>query len=58
MRDCSGSVYQWVYGEDGLDPKKLLKVGKELEICNISSIVKKLNMKHEVLNKKPMKKKK
>lgn len=35
-----------------MDPKKLLKVGKELEICNIDSIAKKLNMKYEVLQKK------
>ena len=52
VRDCCNSIYQWAYGEDGLDPKKLLKIGKDLEICNVSSIVNKLNMKHEVLNKK------
>lgn len=45
-------MYQWAYGEDGLDPKKLVKVGKDLDICNITNIVNKLNMKYEVLNKK------
>ena len=58
IRDCCGSIYTWIYGEDGLDPKKLLKIGKELEICDVSSIVKKLNMKHEILNKKKIIKKK
>jgi len=52
VRDTGGNVYQWAYGEDGLDPKKLIKVGKELEICNVSSIVNKLNLKQEVLKKK------
>ena len=52
VRDTGGNVYQWAYGEDGLDPKKLIKVGKELEICNVSSIVNKLNIKQEVLKKK------
>ena len=45
VRDCCNSVYQWAYGEDGLDPKKLVKVGKDLDICNITNIVNKLNMK-------------
>lgn len=58
VRDCCNSIYQWAYGEDGLDPKKLLKIGKDLEICNVSSIVNKLNMKHEVLNKKMKRKNK
>ena len=52
VRDCCNSVYQWAYGEDGLDPKKLVKVGKDLDICNVTNIVNKLNMKYEVLNKK------
>ena len=50
-RDCCNSLYQGAYGDNGLDPKKLLKVGDELEICNIASLVDKLNMKYEVENK-------
>ena len=51
VRDCCNSVYQWAYGEDGLDPLKLIKVGNQLEICNVSNLVDKLNMKYEIINK-------
>jgi len=47
VRDAVDSVYQLAYGEDGLDPKATVKVGDSQEPCDISSIVKKLNMKHE-----------
>jgi DNA-directed RNA polymerase beta' subunit len=52
VRDAIGSIYQLSYGEDYLDPKCLIKVGKNNEICNITSIVNKLNMKHEDQKKK------
>ena len=48
MRDVSGNIYQLAYGEDGINPMSTLKVGKEQEICDITSIVNKLNMKHEI----------
>ncbi len=52
VRDVIGSIYQLVYNEDGMDPTELIKVGNELEICNLSSVVNKLNMKHEINQKK------
>lgn len=50
-RDSVNNIYQLIYGEDGYDPKKMIKVGKSLEICDVSRIVEKLNMKHELKNK-------
>ena len=48
VRDCCGSIYQWAYGEDFIDPKALVKVGKELEFCDVTNIVNKLNLKFEL----------
>ena len=56
VRDTVGSIYQFAYGEDFIDPKATVKVGKNQEMCDVSSIVNKLNMKHET--KKPSKLKK
>ncbi len=36
------------YGDDGLDPCTTVKVDGEQEICDISRIIAKLNMEHEV----------
>jgi len=59
-RDSIGSIYQVAYGEDGINPTTTVKVGKGQEICDISSIVNKLNIKHEdgFNKKKPTKKSK
>lgn len=52
-------MYQLSYGENGLDPTKTIKVGKQQECCDISSLVNKLNVKYEdELNKKVSKKSK
>lgn len=51
VRDTIGSIYQLAYGEDNLDPKHLIKVGKNNECCNITSIVNKLNMEFELKKK-------
>jgi DNA-directed RNA polymerase beta' subunit len=56
VRDCIGSLYQLNYGEDGIDPKSTIKVGKTQEPCDISSLVTKLNMSHEDSLKKTKKK--
>jgi len=47
VRDAIGSIYQTAYGEDGINPTTTIKVGKEQEICDISSIVNKLNIKYK-----------
>ena len=48
VRDSVGNIYQLSYGENGMVPKHLVKVGKTQEFCNISNIVNKLNMKYEL----------
>lgn len=57
VRDAIGCIYQLAYGEDNLDPKTILKVGKNLEVCNVSSIINKLNLNYELSNKKKNNKK-
>jgi len=48
VRDEVGSIYQFAYGETGIDPKMTVKVGKEQSVCDISSIVNDLNAKYEM----------
>ena len=52
VRDAIGSMYQCAYGENGIDPKSSIKVDGEQQTCDISTIVNKLNIKHEVTRKK------
>ena len=51
-RDTIGSIYQSSYGEDGINPTTTVKVGDNQEICDISSMIRKLNIKHEDTLKK------
>ena len=51
-RDTIGSIYQSTYGEDGINPTTTLKIDGNQEICDISSIIKKLNISHEDKMKK------
>ena len=48
VTDASGKVFQMAYGGDGLDPVNTVKVDGEQEVCDISRMVAKLNMEHEV----------
>ena len=50
IRDTIGSIYEVAYGDDGINPTTTIKVGSDQEICDISSIVNKLNIKHEDQN--------
>lgn len=52
VRDIPGKIYQLTYGQNGIDPTCTVKVKGESEICDISRIVTKLNMKHELKLKK------
>ena len=47
VRDTIGSIYQTAYGENGVNPKETIKVGGDQEICDVFSIVNKLNISHE-----------
>ena len=51
VRDSTNKIYQIAYGENGLDPVNTIKINGEYEECNISQLVNKLNMKHEINNK-------
>lgn len=48
VRDALGKVYQMGYGEDDMDPTCTVKVNGNQEPCDISRLVAKLNMKHEI----------
>jgi len=48
VRDISGRMYQTAYGETGIDPTCCVKVGKSFEVCDISRMVNRLNMNHEL----------
>ena len=50
VRDVSGHIYQLVYGDTGIDPTCTVKVGTDQEVCDISRLVNKLNMEHEINN--------
>jgi DNA-directed RNA polymerase subunit A' len=52
VRDAVGKIYQLSYGENGLDPVTTVKVGGSQEPCDISRIVARLNMEHEVQQEK------
>ena len=47
VRNVSGSVYQQSYGDNGYDMSHVVRVGKDLDCCNVERIVEKLNMKYK-----------
>ncbi len=47
VRDITGKIYQLTYGEHGIDPTTMVKVNGTQEVCDVSRIVGKLNMKYE-----------
>lgn len=48
VRDTVGRIYQSAYGGHGIDPTRTVKVGSEQEICDVSRLVDRLNMEHEL----------
>ena len=56
VRDVTGNIFQISYGEMGLDPISTTKVKSQQQICDISRLINRLNLKHEnVLKKKKSK---
>jgi DNA-directed RNA polymerase II subunit RPB1 len=47
VRDAQNNIYQFLYGNDGFDCKKTVRVGESQEFCNISRIVDRLNDRYE-----------
>jgi hypothetical protein len=53
VRNTSGFIYQTAYGHDGMDTKHTIKVKDDIsEICDISRMVERLNMEHEIKDEK------
>ena len=50
VRDTSGKIYQMAYGYNGLDPCCTVKVENKQQICDVSRIVNRLNLKFEISN--------
>jgi len=48
VRDTVGKIYQLAYGQVGFDPVCTVKVKNEQEMCDISRMIARLNMNHEL----------
>jgi DNA-directed RNA polymerase beta' subunit len=48
VRDTTGNVYQMSYGDNGMDPCETVKVGKTQMPCDISRMVNRLNLQHDM----------
>lgn len=48
LEDATGKIYQFAYGGDCIDPTTTVKVNGKQEICDVSRIVNKLNLKHSL----------
>lgn len=48
VRDCSGRIYQFAYGENNLDPFTSIKVGEKPFFCDVKRLVSQLNTSHEL----------
>lgn len=47
VKDTGEKIYQFVYGENGFDPTKVVKVNGVLQFCNLSRLVSRLNTDYE-----------
>jgi DNA-directed RNA polymerase beta' subunit len=52
VRDTIGRVYQLAYGEDGMDPIQCVKAKNTGEACDVGRLINKLNMQHELREKR------
>lgn len=48
VRDHTGRIYQYIYGDNNIDPIKTTKVRGIQQFCNIARIVSRLNTRHEM----------
>lgn len=48
VRDTTGKVYQMSYGDTGMDASHTVKVGKKQQPCDISRMVARLNLQHNM----------
>jgi DNA-directed RNA polymerase beta' subunit len=52
VRDTTGNVYQMSYGDNGFDPCSTVKVGNSQEPCDVTRMVARLNLQHEMNSEK------
>jgi hypothetical protein len=48
VRDATGKIYQFAYGEDNFDPTKTIRVGGNPESCDILRMAERLNTSFEL----------
>ena len=48
VRDVTGKIYQFSYGDNGFDPCTTVKVAGQQQICDVSRMISRLNLHHEV----------
>jgi DNA-directed RNA polymerase beta' subunit len=48
VRDAQNNIYQFAYGNTGIDCKKTVRVGSSQEFCDVSRIIDRLNTSYEV----------
>lgn len=51
VRDSTNKIYQFSYNEDGVDPTKVINIGNNQEPFDISRMVNRLNLQHELKQK-------
>lgn len=54
VRDATNRTFQYNYNEIGYDPIMTVKVGNDMDICDISRLVDKINLKHDLSFHKKM----
>ena len=47
LRDNGETIFQFKYGNDGLDPTKTVIVNGKPQICNVSRLIDRINQKYE-----------
>jgi DNA-directed RNA polymerase beta' subunit len=47
VRDSSGKIYQFVYGQNGYDPTKTILVDGKPQMCDVARLANRLNMCYE-----------
>lgn len=52
VRGVNGSIIQFAYGDIGLDSKNCVILKQEVQVCNVSRLVEKLNYQYEKQQKK------
>jgi len=52
VRDSINRIFEFSYGEEGLNPTKTVKVNSNQEVCDISRLVDRLNTSYETSKSK------